>query len=343
MPLWLVRAGPAGEYETKFISESRVYVTWNGLDYKLTTPKGQPELRQVLAEYYPETKPKTLMNNASQLWPFANAMAKGDWIVLPRKTQPVICIGEVVGDYEFHKTGPDPFFHSRKVKWLATEVPRTHFSQDLLYSFGAFMTICRIARNDAESRVRAMAKNHWKPETITGVIASHGVAVEGEADLDSDLAVIATDQLARMIMAKFKGHGLARLVGAILQAQGFEIHLSPPGPDGGVDILAASGSLGFGDLRIAVQVKSEDGAIDLAALKHLKGTMSDVKANRGMLVAWGGFKSSVEKERATSFFDVRLWNQNDIMEALLENYEKLDPEIRAELPLKQIWTVAAQE
>ena len=71
--------------------------------------------------------------------------------------------------------------------------------------------------------------------------------------------------------------------------------------------------------------------------------MSDVKANRGMLVAWGGFKSSVEKERATSFFDVRLWNQNDIMEALLENYEKLDPEIRAELPLKQIWTVAAQE
>lgn len=342
MALWLVRAGSGGEYETKFISESRVYVTWTGLKHDLRSPKGQPELRQVLADYYPDNKPKTIMNNASQLWPFAHSMNVGDWVVLPRKTAPVVCIGEIVGDYEFHRAGSDPFFHSRKVKWLATDVPRANFSQDLLYSFGAFMTICRIARNDAEARVRAMAKNHWKPETNTDVIASHGVSLEGEADLDSDLAVIATDQLARLIKAKFKGHGLARLVGAILQAQGFEIHLSPPGPDGGVDILAAAGSLGFGELRIAVQVKSEDGAIDLAALKHLKGTMSDVKANRGMLVAWGGFKSSVEKERATSFFDVRLWNQNDIIEALLENYEKLDPEIRAELPLKQIWTVASQ-
>lgn len=65
--------------------------------------------------------------------------------------------------------------------------------------------------------------------------------------------------------------------------------------------------------------------------------------NRGMLVAWGGFKSSVERERATSFFDVRLWNQNDLIEALLADYENLDPEIRAELPLKRIWTVATQE
>lgn len=28
MAVWLVRAGSHGEYESKFISESRVYVTW---------------------------------------------------------------------------------------------------------------------------------------------------------------------------------------------------------------------------------------------------------------------------------------------------------------------------
>lgn len=343
MALWLVRGGSAGQYEQKFLAENRVYVTWDGLNYDLSNAKGQPELRQVLADYYPENKPKALMNNASQLWPFANAMVKGDWVVLPRKNEPTICIAEIVGDYEFHKAGPDPFFHSRKVKWLATEIPRTHFSQDLLYSFGAFMTICRIARNDAEARIRAMARNHWKPEKTSDVIAPHQTLVDDVGEVETDLSVIARDQLARMIKAKFKGHGLAQLVGAILKAQGFEIYISPPGPDGGVDILAGSGAFGFGEMRIAVQVKSEDGLIDLAALKQLKGTMADVKATRGMLVAWGGFKSSVERERATSFFDVRLWNQNDLIEALLGEYDNLDPEIRAELPLKRIWTVAAQD
>jgi restriction system protein len=204
------------------------------------------------------------------------------------------------------------------------------------------MTICRIARNDAEARIRAMANNHWKAEKTSDVIAPHQSLADDVGEVETDLSIIARDQLARMIKAKFKGHGLAQLVGAILKAQGFEVHLSPPGPDGGVDILAASGAFGFGDMRIAVQVKSEDGPIDLAALKHLKGTMSDVKANRGMLVAWGGFKSSVERERGTSFFDVRLWNQNDLIEALLADYDNLDPETRAELPLKRIWTVAAQ-
>ena len=30
-------------------------------------------------------------------------------------------------------------------------MPRTAFEQDLLHSFGAFMTVCNISRNDAES------------------------------------------------------------------------------------------------------------------------------------------------------------------------------------------------
>ena|SRR5271165_5434339 len=63
---------------------------------------------------------------------------------------------------------PNPYFHYRTVKWVGEDRPRSTFAQDLLYSFGAFMTICRIQRNQAEERVRAMAHNHWKPEGRTG-------------------------------------------------------------------------------------------------------------------------------------------------------------------------------
>src|ERR1019366_9536522 len=99
-----------------------------------------------------------ILNWVSQVWPFAHGMEKSDWVVLPLKTQPAIQIGEITGDYHFDPKGIDPFFHWRPVKWIAEAVPRTNFGQDLLYSFGAFMTICRVQRNNAEGRLEAMQK-----------------------------------------------------------------------------------------------------------------------------------------------------------------------------------------
>jgi len=60
-------------------------------------------------------------------------------------------------------------------------------------------------------------------------------------------------------------------------------------------------------------------------------------------VAWNGYKSNVQKELASSFFTVRLWTQKELLEQLFAHYDKLDEDIKAELPLKRIWTVAAQE
>ena len=94
-----------------------------------------------------------------------NSIHVGEWVVLPFKTRPAVSFAEVTGAYEFEPKADDPCFHSRTVKWLTTDVPRSAFGQDLLYSFGAFMTICRIERNDAESRVKAMS---WCEAMVSG-------------------------------------------------------------------------------------------------------------------------------------------------------------------------------
>ena len=39
---------------------------------------------------------------------------------------------------------------------------------------------------------------------------------------------------------------MARLVDAVLRAQGYTTYLSPEGPDKGIDILAAPEPMGFG-------------------------------------------------------------------------------------------------
>jgi restriction system protein len=143
MAIWLIRAGSHGEYEQKFIQENRVYVTWEGLNVDLTKLQQKSDLTEVMAKYYPDAKLKRVLNWMSQVWPFAHEIKKGDLVIMHLKSQPAIQIGEIDGDYHFEPSGPDPYFHWRSVKWIGEAVPRANFGKDLLYTFGAFLTICR--------------------------------------------------------------------------------------------------------------------------------------------------------------------------------------------------------
>ena len=154
-----------------------------------------------------------------------------------------------------------------------------------------------------------------------------------------DIEQFTRDLIAKFIIRKFKGHGLARLVDAVLKAQGYTTFLSPEGPDKGIDILAAKGSLGFESPTICVQVKSGDAPSDRPELTQLIGAIQNSNAEKGLFVSWSGFKSSVYKEVPAQFFKVRLWDANDLIEQIFDNYDNLDQTIKSELPLKRIWTL----
>ncbi|RMF72903.1 MAG: restriction endonuclease [Acidobacteria bacterium] len=349
MPVWLVRAGAHGEFEEKFLTENRVYVTWDGLDVDLSRLPDREALRVALSERFPDAKPKTVLNWVSQIWPFAHEIAVGDLVVTPLKTQRAIQIGEFTGGYHFEPSGPNPFFHWRPVTWVGDAIPRSHFGQDLLYSFGAFMTLCRIQRNNAEERIRTMRVRNWQPETLVAVAGADPAPATGQPEQSTDseesidLEEAARDQIARLIEARFKGHALTRLVEGILRAQGYLTWRSPEGSDGGADILAGAGPLGFGQPRLVVEVKSESGPIDRPTVDKLIGAVTKFGAQEGLFVAWGGYRRNVQKELAASFFRVRLWSQSELLEALFKHYQDLDDDLKAELPLKRIWSVALQE
>lgn len=344
MAVWLVRAGARGEFEQKFVQENRIYVTWDSLDVNVAAMRERSELFAAMEQRYPGNKPKTIHNNVSQVWPFAHEMKKGDLIVLPLKTQRTIQIGEVAGDYQFEPAGPNPFFHWRAVKWVGESIPRANFGKDLLNTFGAFLTICRVRTNNAEARLATMRKNGWQAETVATIArGSVADAEASEGTTESDLEELALDRIARVVRARFKDHDLTRLVEAILRAQGYTTYRSPEGADGGADILAGGGELGFGAPRLCVEVKSSEGPTDRPTVDKLLGAMTKFGAQEGLFVSWGGFKSNVQKELAPSFFRLRLWGQAELFDALFAYYEKLDPDIKVELPLKRIWTVAAED
>lgn len=345
MALWMNRAGRRGEGEQSFLQDECIYLQWLELDKDLSTISAKHDLRELLQKTYPSAPPGRIGSHLGQIWIFAKMMNPGDWVGLPSKFKRVIHFGEITGPYQFDHNASPETRHSRSVKWFAPDIPRSNIAQDILYSFGAAGTICGI---DFEERIRAMAANDWKRESLPSAIAaiapeSDGNGVSGDEHLTIDLEESARDQIAKLIARKYKGHGMAVLVEALLKAQGYTTHRSPEGPDYGIDILAAPGPLGFGQPRIVVQVKSGDSPIDRPTVDQLIGTMQNVHADQGLFVAWGGFKSSVDKEKARQFFRVRLWDQNALIDEILGNYDKLDEDLRAELPLKRIWTVAQTE
>jgi restriction system protein len=349
MTLWLIRAGSRGEHEQKFLDEGKVYVAWDGLNVDLMQLADRQALIQAMEQRYPDEKPKALINWSSQVWSFGREMAAGDWVVMPSKIQSGLYFGELKGSYNYAASGPDPYFHWRAIDWFSGLIPRSVFPQDLLYSFGAFLTICKVQRNDAEARVRAMAARHWQPEGISAIgarpTADPGAGLTAdEAEVNNvDLEELAADRIVRLIEARFKGHGLAELVEAILQAEGYTTYRSPEGADGGADILAAGGELGFGAPSICVEVKSGDTPADRPMVDKLIGAGQKFNAETCLFVSWAGFKSNVQKELARDFFRVRLWSRKELLEKLFAHYDKLPEEIRLALPLKRVWMVASQE
>jgi restriction system protein len=187
-----------------------------------------------------------------------------------------------------------------------------------------------------------MRANDWKPESLAAA-TSAVVSDTDEVTGGSNLEELAQDQIAQLISARFKGHGLARLVEGILKAQGYTTYRSPEGADGGVDILAGTGALGFDTPLLCVEVKSQDTPIDRPTVDKLLGAMTKFGASQGLFVSWSGFKTNVQKELAQSFFRMRLWSQKELLEELFAHYDTLDEDLKAELPLKRIWTVATED
>ena len=156
----------------------------------------------------------------------------------------------------------------------------------------------------------------------------------------------AHEQILRHIEARFSGHAFARLIDAILRADGFVTELAGPGPDGGVDILAAKGTgtlLAFDGPHLCVQVKSSKKPENVTTLRALQGTMENFTAAQGLLVCWGGFTRAVHREAWKNFFRIRLWSASQVVEAIYRSYDRLSEEIQAEVPLERVWTLVSSE
>jgi len=345
---YLARAGRHGEDEEACFELGLSIVGWQTVP-SFESAADFDGVRDVLSGAYPDAPKSRIGNFAGQLYQFVHGMQEGDLVVLPLKRTPQVALGRVNGPYAYREVA-GVMRHTRGVQWIKTDIPRSAFEQDLLHSFGAFMTVCSISRNHAVKRIESVLATGRDPGGSVGVeirgrTPGGSVATDPGDPVEAsfDLQQVAHDQIVAHIQSRFAGHALTDLVDAVLRADGWATKVSPPGPDEGVDILAGRGPFGLDSPRLVVQVKSKTSTADVTVYRGLQGSMQTYSADQGLLVCWGGYTAPVLKEARQSHFAVRLWDSRDLVQAIYRTYPDLPAEIQAELPLKRSWILVTEE
>jgi len=340
---WLIRAGRAGERD-QFALDAGLAAGGFPEVADMSAATTREMVGALVKTAFPDAAEGKINNFTGQLWALRTRIVPGDLIVLPLKTTSQIAIGHATGTYEYRQDADPARRHVLPVAWDRTDVPRTAIGQDLLYTLGAFMTICEIKRNDAVWRLQQILATETdpgaRPETLQADEATEADVATSSTGIDFERASL--DRIQAFIAERFAGHGLARLVGAVLEAEGFRCQVADPGPDGGIDVFAGRGPLGLDSPRLIVQVKSSPTPVDVKVVRELHGVLSTHGAEQALLVAWGGVNKAAKQELRNQFFKVRVWSADELLDALKRTYPILGEDLRAELPLKQIWALVEE-
>ena len=335
MAVWVIRAGRMGENEEFALNEG-VYSIGFSLDQSVTDFANREALRDFIQETQSPDSINRAAAYASQLWRFAHELKVGEMIVLPRKRPKVVAVGRIVGDYVYN---PDksqaPLPHTRKVEWLVEDVPRAIFDQDLKNSFTSQLTVSQVRKDNAEARIQHVANVYLGTEQVVETpqpVSSSDDLVDGDDRVNLEESI--NDRIIERIRERFREHRLEYLVARILEAEGYTVLETKPGPDSGVDIVAGSGELGFGQPRLCVQVKSGQSPIGVSDYRGLQGSVQTFGADHGLLVSLSGFTQPVHNANRQSFFVIRLWGPEELVENLLNTYDDLPLDIRTEIPLQ---------
>ena len=309
MAVWVVRAGKRGEQEAEALSSGNAVIGWNELP-DLSDIKTKDHLKRLVLQCYPTRTQNSRISICKQLWAFRFKIKAGDLIALPSKLTKTITVGIVSGSYKFISQGNCR--HAVPVKWIHPNLERHSFDQDIQASLQAPPTVSPIRKENAERRIRLM-------------LAKDGHS--GQSFEKDDPAYDGENTLQRL-RARYHGHGFAEVVEHVLRAQGFTTLLSKPGVDGGVDILAGSGIMGFGSIKLAVQVKSTEAPVDELVVRQLQRAMTRFKATHGLVMSVNGFTKRAVQEGRDDFFALRLWDGQTLVQNMMEVRDQLPVELR---------------
>lgn len=302
-----------------FLHGNVIAVGWEEMGDLSAIAPDRESFREKYAVTFPDSKKGSIATSSGMLYRFAYEMQIGDYVVFPSKSDRMVNIGIVEGDYQYVPDASE-YKQQRRVKWIK-HLPRTSFSQGALYEIGSFMTLFTV-KNYADEFLASLDKSFKKslPEEDESVGATAEEIIESTKDF-----------ILKEISRQLKGYDLEEFVSNLLQAMGYRTTVSPHGGDRGIDITAYKDEL---PPRILVQVKSQDGDIKETTIQSLKGAMRE--GDYGLFITLSNYTKNAKKYLENTPI-IRGINGTELVELVLKYYGQLSEKYQKMIPLKMVY------
>lgn len=272
-------------------------------------------------QVYPDASKGAVATCAGMLYRFCHEVQIGDYVVYPSKSDRMINIGEITGDYEYVPDAHE-YVQQRNVKWLK-HIPRTSFSQGALYEIGSALSFFAV-KNYADEFLSALDKGFKKHAVADDEDDTVGATAE-------DIIESTKDFILKELSRNLKGYALEEFVADLLRAMGYRTNVSPQGGDRGIDITAYKDEL---PPRILVQVKSQDSDIKETTIQSLKGAMRE--GDYSLFVTLLNYTKNAQKYLESTPI-IRGINGTELVDLILKYYEDLDIKYKKMIPLKMVY------
>lgn len=171
-----------------------------------------------------------------------------------------------------------------------------------------------------------------------------GLTAVAEAELEDDAQAFSVEEAkegaweqVNAYLHAMPPYDFQELVAGLLKAMGYHVAwVSPPGADGGMDIVAYTDPLGASGPRIKVQVKRLDSKVTADNLRSFMAVVGDQDV--GIFVALGGFTRDAESEaRRQEKRKLTLIDALSLYELWVQHLQRVPEEYRQLLPLTPVY------
>ncbi len=308
--------------DSLFLNENKIAIGWREFGDLSKVDNNREAFKKRYSQVYSNAKKGSVPTSSGMLYRFIHEIQVGDYVVFPSKSNRMINIGIVKGEYMYVESTAE-YVQQRSVEWIK-HLPRTAFSQGALYEIGSAMSLFAIKKY-ADEFLAALDKN------FKGNSAAEYDEDESVAATADDIVESTRDFILKELSKNLKGYDLEEFVADLLRTMGYRTLISPHGGDSGIDITAYKDEL---PPRILVQVKSQDGDIRETTIQSLKGAMRE--GDYGVFVTLSNYTKNARKYLENTPI-IKGINGIELVDLILKYYDDLNEKYKKIIPLKMVY------
>ncbi len=321
---WMVRAGDSNELIPEWLDKEVVSIGWSKLGNPLTY-QTREKLVEKAHTVFTNEKPGTRIQWASQVWKFSRDIKKEDKIITYSKESREYLVGTVTNPFSHNPAIISDYYPNViGVQWDQKRISRDDLSQGAKNTLGGISTVFRVDSWAQEFESLMQGQGYTTTTTTQD---------DNDDSADNEVFIQQAMTMLEDAIDKLDAWQMQDLVGGLLEAMGYQVRISPKGPDGGVDIIAHRDAFGFEKPIIKVQVKHRKSAAGSPEIQQLLGA-NPIGAS-SLFVSTGGFTPSAKSVAQQN--GVKMLDLTELVELVSEWYENMAVERKALLPLRKVY------